>query len=92
VYKPDARGEAMIAGRQALDKFNCAGCHMLNAEKLKVAFAPGAFGDQPEVKAYPFLSAHYSPDQLDASKKLDHRGMLNATLSGMPAERKRLGR
>ena len=86
VYKPDAHAEAMIAGRQALDKFNCARLpHADSAEKWKVSYAPGGFGEQPATVNFPFLGKHYTPEQWEASKKVDHRGLLTAHLTGMPS-------
>ncbi|MCB9927430.1 MAG: hypothetical protein H6822_35180, partial [Planctomycetaceae bacterium] len=85
LYQPDARQQAITEGRQVLDKFNCAGCHMLEPEQWSISHSPDAFGEQPPVKTYPFLKTHFTTDELDASAKIDSSGLMHSTLKGMPA-------
>jgi len=85
IYNPDPRQKAIVEGRQVLDKFNCAGCHMLEPEQWSIAHAPDAFGEQPAMKAYPFLKTHFTTDELTASAKIDTSGLMHSTLTGMPA-------
>lgn len=85
IYKPDPRAAAIMAGRQVLDKYNCAGCHMLEPERWDVLLTAGQLGQQPAVKAYPFLQTHLTPETLTNSAKLDRSGFAQAHLHGMPA-------
>ncbi|MEO8496425.1 MAG: hypothetical protein ABI614_15260, partial [Planctomycetota bacterium] len=85
VYKADERQKAIVEGRKVLDKFNCAGCHLLEPERWSIAHAPDAFGEQPAGKAYPFLKTHFTTDELQASAKIDTSGLMHSTVTGMPA-------
>ncbi|HUG69252.1 MAG TPA: hypothetical protein VMM76_15985, partial [Pirellulaceae bacterium] len=85
IYQADARQQAIAQGRQVLDKYNCAGCHMLEPERWNLAHFPDAFGEQPESKSYPFLAAHFATAQLEASAETDSSGLIHSTLTGMPA-------
>ncbi|MDA1052017.1 MAG: hypothetical protein O3C40_16245 [Planctomycetota bacterium] len=85
IYKPDARQKAITEGRQVLDKYNCAGCHMLEPERWNIAHAADAFGEQPASKGYPFLTTHFTTDQLEASRASDPSGLMHSTIKGMPA-------
>jgi hypothetical protein len=85
IYMPDSRSEALIAGRQVLDKYNCGGCHLLEAERWDVSLKPDAFGEQAAGQVYPFLKSHFPPEQLAESKESGASGLLHAALKGMPA-------
>jgi hypothetical protein len=85
IYKPSERARALLAGREVLEKYNCAACHILEPEKWNVVFEPGLFGDQPPVKAYPFVEAHFSPQTLQESAEVGRSGLARASLEGMPA-------
>lgn len=84
VYQPDQRQKALNDGRVVLEKFNCGACHILEAEKWEVAYAPGTFREQNRKPNYPFADVHFTAEQLLASSEADRRGMLHATLTGMP--------
>jgi mono/diheme cytochrome c family protein len=84
LYKPNAKEAAVIAGRQVLDKYNCAGCHVLEAEKWQISYKPGEYGPQSEVNMYPYLKSHISPDDVKASLKQNAAGQLHTTIVGMP--------
>lgn len=86
VYKPDARQQALIEGQKVLDKYNCAGCHVLETEKWEIEYRPGEFeAPMADTTAFPFTNAALSPAQLDASASTDRqRGSLSAILEGMP--------
>jgi cytochrome c551/c552 len=87
VYHPDERKQAFIAGRRALEKYNCTGCHMLEPEKWTIEFPSGEFGAQassPE-STYPFMKTHFPSDQVQASQTVDPMdGTVRTTLRGMP--------
>jgi mono/diheme cytochrome c family protein len=88
VYQPDDRQQALIAGSQVLDKFNCGGCHILDAESWTLEFLPDDFGPQPINPAaeYPFLQSHFPSDEVAASAQPDPvTGRLTAVIRGMPA-------
>jgi mono/diheme cytochrome c family protein len=84
-YKPSERQAAILAGKRAIEKFNCGGCHILQGEKWKIAFKPDQFGEQSELTTYPFLSPHFTPKDIADSAKLDASGKAHATLTGLPA-------
>ena len=86
VYRPDARQQALIDGKKVLDKYNCAGCHILETEKWEIEYRPGEF-EEPfaDVTAFPFTNAELPSSQVVESATADsQRGSLSATLSGMP--------
>ncbi|HTU27728.1 MAG TPA: c-type cytochrome, partial [Pirellulales bacterium] len=84
VYKPSARRAAIIEGSKVIDKFNCKGCHAFQMDRWDLAYQPGDFADPPKFNDYAFLDAHFTPQQLAASKKADNKGLLHTSLVGMP--------
>src|SRR5436190_1117269 len=46
IYQPGPRQQAIVQGRHVLDKYNCAGCHILDMDRWNIAYAPNEF-DQP---------------------------------------------
>ncbi|MFO0868227.1 MAG: hypothetical protein U0935_04710 [Pirellulales bacterium] len=85
LYRPAPDRQAWIKGRQVLDKYNCAGCHVLRPEAWNVAFAAGEMGEQAQVNQYPYLSAHFSSAEIAASAKSDSAGRVHTRVTGMPA-------
>ncbi len=84
VYHPDPRQQAIVDGRQVLDRFNCAGCHTLKMEEWKLAFEEGAFESPSEVADYPFLAKHFSEKAVAESLAKDYQGNFHASLHGHP--------
>ncbi len=87
VYHPDERKAALIAGHQALQKFNCVGCHIVNAEKWTLEIPKGYFEPQPSnpSQTFPFMPHQFTTDEIVASEKPDPlRGTVSVTLHGMP--------
>jgi len=84
IYHPDLQQKAIVEGRQVLEKFNCAGCHTMQMEQWDLAFEEGTFDSQSEVVDFPFLAKHFSEPEFIESLKKDSRGMLSATLHGLP--------
>ncbi len=84
VYQPDVRQQAIVEGRQVLERFNCAGCHTLSMEQWQVAFEEGMFDSPSEVSDYPFLAPHFSRSEIAESKVKDDRGMYHTALHGHP--------
>jgi cytochrome c2 len=94
VYQPDRRSAALQQGERVLQKYNCRGCHMLTPEKWDVAFdasqldienETSAFPPLANVPSFPFTMKQYSAAEMAASRELDHRSQMHATLVGMPA-------
>ncbi len=87
VYKPSERQRAIQEGQQVLEKYNCAGCHILDFEEWDVAFPFGheSFAAPAEPKTFPFMQADFTPEQLAATAKPDRQGLLRATFVGLPA-------
>jgi hypothetical protein len=84
IYKPSPRQEAIVQGRHVLDKYNCAGCHVLDVERWDVAFAPDWFEEPAAINDFPFVLPEFTPAEIEASLKTDRRGLLRADLHGMP--------
>src|SRR4029077_9752371 len=82
---PAPRRETISAGLDVIEKFNCTGCHMFNMERWKLGYEPGDFADPTEVPDFAFLHPHFTPQQVKASQEMDARGLLHATVTGMPA-------
>ncbi len=84
IFTPDARKEALIKGQQVLEKYNCGGCHILEAETWNIAYAAGDYGPQGEFKDFPFLKAHFGTKELEAQAKPDSRNLLTSKVKGLP--------
>jgi cytochrome c551/c552 len=84
VYRSQPRRAAIAQGLQVIEKFNCTGCHSLTMEQWKLGYEPGDFAEAPAIEDYPFLQAHFTPQQVQASLQTDARGLRHATLTGMP--------
>lgn len=85
IYKPDPRMQAIIDGRKVLQKYNCGGCHILEAEKWEIAFGAEDRGPQARNPIFPFASHDFSEAELKASGEVDVNKRVTATLVGMPA-------
>jgi cytochrome c551/c552 len=85
IYQPNPRQKAIVEGRHVLEKYNCAGCHILDMERWDIAFTPNQFDAPPSTNDYPFLRPDVTPEQIKASVTADKRGLLHAELHGMPA-------
>jgi hypothetical protein len=83
IYQAKGRAAALIAGKQALEKYNCGGCHILGLEKWQISYSPGEIGQRPEPAIYPFLKPHISPQQIAAASTPDKRNELHSTLVGL---------
>lgn len=88
VFTPDERTAALIAGRQALEKYNCAGCHILDVERWSISYPPDTYGPQspPDkpLPVFPFLLPKVSPKDLASQGTPDHRNLLHSHLIGLP--------
>jgi mono/diheme cytochrome c family protein len=84
VYRASPRRAAIAQGQKAIEKFNCTGCHTLAMDQWKLAYAPADFPDPAPIEDYPFLKPRFTPQQIAGSTKKDDRGLMHATLIGMP--------
>jgi cytochrome c2 len=84
IYQPGPRQEAIVQGRHVLDKYNCAGCHILEMERWKIAFEPDYFEEPPPTNDFPFLIPPVTSEEIETSLTRDRRGLLHAELYGMP--------
>jgi cytochrome c551/c552 len=84
LYKPDARQQAIVDGREVLERFNCAGCHTLMMEQWELAYDEDTFGSPTVNPDFPFLAPTYSDQEIAASMAKDYRGFLHASVHGEP--------
>ena len=86
VYKANPRRKAIVEGEQLLAKYNCVGCHTVKMETWEFDYDPEDenYANPPPFDDYAFLMPHFTPQQLEASKKTDRRGMGHAAIGGMP--------
>ena len=86
VYAGDPRRNAITAGLAVLEKYNCAGCHVLRPETWTLEFAAGEITAPQNPPDFPFLAVDVPAKELDASTQADaYRGLLSAHVQGMPA-------
>jgi cytochrome c551/c552 len=91
IYQPGPREEAIVQGRHVIDKYNCKGCHVLDMERWKFAFAPDLFEEPPEVTDFPFVDPTATPAELADSLAMDRRGMLQADIHGLATRNEETG-
>lgn len=84
VHQPAPREQARLDGLVVAEQFNCKGCHILEMDRWDITYRPGGMGEAMEMADYPFLSPHFSPQQVSQSLKADAEGRRRATLIGMP--------
>jgi hypothetical protein len=86
VYHPSPRRKAIIEGKKVLERFNCAGCHILEPETWHVEFQPDELRAARAAESFPFVQPQFTSEELANSAEIDaQRGVLRATLKGMPA-------
>ena len=84
VYQPTPREEARLKGLVVAEQYNCGGCHTLQMDRWDLRYKPGTLGEAAEVADYPFLSPHFTPQQVESSLAEDRQGRRRTTLVGMP--------
>ena len=84
VYVPDATRAAIVDGQELLDRYKCASCHVLEPQKWHLEYKPGSFRPPPEKPVFPWVDHRFRQDQLQQSQQPDARGLLHATVVGMP--------
>ncbi len=75
---------AIVDGQELLERYKCASCHVLEPQKWHLAYEPGSFQPPPEKPVFPWVAHPFPPDQLERSRQPDARGLLHATVVGMP--------
>jgi mono/diheme cytochrome c family protein len=84
IYKPDPRTEAILAGKRVLEKYNCGGCHVLEADRLELAFGADTYGAQAGKPTFPYVAKQFLPADRQSSAEPDRRNQLHAVIEGMP--------
>ena len=84
VNKPGPTEQARLDGIVVAEQYNCSGCHILQMDRWDIRYRPESFDTAGEAPDYPFLSPHFTDQQLAASLATDRQGRLHATLVGMP--------
>jgi cytochrome c551/c552 len=84
VYQPSPREKARLDGLVVAEQYNCGGCHTLHMDRWDIRYKPGSLGEAPAIADYPFLSPHFTPEQVAASLTTDRQGRRKTTLVGMP--------
>ena len=86
VYSGDPTRKAISDGLAVLEKYNCAGCHVLEPETWMVEFRPDEFSEPPSESDFPFLTHGFTDEALAASATANPQtGILTTKLQGMPA-------
>ena len=86
VFHPDPQQEALIQGRDVIEKYNCAGCHIFELQRWDLEFQPGDLAAPGSVNDYDFLAAHISDLELTQSATPDpNRGVLRTSIVGLQA-------
>lgn len=86
VHQPDPRQKAIVEGRQMLDRFNCAGCHVLEMEKWAFDFDPNykEFANEkkfPADKEYELFRPNVTSKEALQSRQTDRRGLGHAEIT-----------
>ena len=84
VHSPSPREQARLDGLVVAEQYNCGGCHQLRMDRWDIRYKPESLGEPPAFADYPFLSPHFTPDQVAASLATDRQGRRKAMLIGMP--------
>ncbi len=84
IHRPSPREQARLDGLVVAEQYNCGGCHTLKMDRWDIEFSPGGLGEAVEMADYPFLSPHFTPEQVSASLEANSQGRRHASLVGMP--------
>ncbi len=87
VYSPSPRQKAILEGQKVLEKYNCGGCHILEAERWELSFKPGSFDSSQNPKEYPWLKMTPTEAAIADSLAMNHRGERTGVLHGQLAVR-----
>ncbi|MFM9023833.1 MAG: hypothetical protein ACKON7_00575, partial [Planctomycetaceae bacterium] len=84
VHVPSPRDQARLDGLVVAEQYNCGGCHTLEMDRWDIRYKPDSLGGAPAIADYPFLSPHFTPQEVATSLATDRQGRRKATLVGMP--------
>ncbi|MFM8952702.1 MAG: hypothetical protein ACKOOF_06535, partial [Planctomycetaceae bacterium] len=84
VHKPGPREQARLDGLVVAEQYNCGGCHALQMDRWDIRYKPGTLGEATEIADYPYLSPHFTDQQVASSLATDRQGRRKASLVGMP--------
>jgi cytochrome c551/c552 len=84
-YRPDARAQSLLDGEEVLQRYQCRGCHVVEPEAWRLAFAADTFGERSIAPSHPFVPNRLSDAMIAASRQEDRRGWREAVVHGMPA-------
>ena len=84
MYRPSERDRAIQEGARVIDKFNCKGCHVFEAEKWTLAFGEGDFDLSSASDFYDFAESHFPETDVSASLETNKQSLRTAVIEGMP--------
>ncbi|MEX1039580.1 MAG: PDZ domain-containing protein, partial [Pirellulaceae bacterium] len=85
VFQPDERQNAIIQGRQVINKYNCTACHLVTPERWDLTFHSGDFESQETIPTFPFMTPRFPTSEIQESQQTDAAGQLHGQIVGMPA-------
>jgi mono/diheme cytochrome c family protein len=94
IYKAAPRQAAIVRGERVLQKYNCAGCHVMELDRWDLSFRPERTTDDsqpsdslpspvPSDPTYSFVTPNFTSQQIADSERTDRSGKLHASLSGI---------
>ena len=84
VYQPSPREKSRLDGLVVAEQYNCSGCHTMRMDRWDIHYKPETLGEGSTFADYPFLSPHFTPEQVASSLTTDRQGRRKTTLVGMP--------
>ena len=84
MYRPSERDRAIQEGARIIEKYNCKGCHVFEAEKWSLAFGEGDFDLSSASDFYDFAEAHFPEADVSASLEKNKQSQRTAVIEGMP--------
>ena len=84
VYQPSPREKSRLDGLVVAEQYNCSGCHTMRMDRWDIHYKPETLGEGSTFADYPFLSPHFTPEQVASSLTTDRQGRRKASLLGMP--------
>ena len=84
MYRPSERDRAIQEGARVIEKYNCKGCHVFEAEKWALAFGEGDFDLSSASDFYDFAEAHFPEADVSASLEMNKQSQRTAVIEGMP--------
>ena len=92
IYQPTPREAARQKGLVVAEQYNCGGCHTLAMDRWDIRYKPESLGPAPSVVDYPFLSPHFTQQEVAQSLVTDKQGRRGASLVGMSVLNEQTGK